>query len=244
MNKKNFISKLKVASRYVGVVVAVVFTWNLVMSHRKPSVASLEALLAKRVKALTPSVDRRLKGHFSEKGIEYPPFHVTIVYIKDEKRLLLYAGKNGVETKLIKSYPVFASIGGMGPKLRSNDYQVPEGLYKLKQVSVTRHKKYILMSIDFPNVFDRKMAEEDGREVPTGDIFIHGTNTSNQGLAIGNRAIEELFVLAANGTTKELIFAFSATDLRKNRRIENSKNPPWINKLDLMLLQQFMVLED
>ena len=53
------------------------------------------------------------------------------------------------------------------------------------------------MKLNYPNEFDLEQAKADGRGSPGTHIFIHGKASSVGCLAMGDAAIEELFVLAA-----------------------------------------------
>ncbi len=215
--------------------------WSLT-SHTSKTPTS-EKLLDKRVKSLIPRVEKRLKKAFVQKNLSYPPYHVTVLYIKDQKKVYVYAGDSASDTRFVQQYEVLASIGSGLPKRTANDNQFPEGIYPLKDASVARDPKYISLRIDYPNEFDQAIAEREKIKILPTDIVIHGTSTTTRGLAIGNSAIEELFVLAANGVTKEYRFVFVPTDLREQRREKLVDSPPWLEELDRILLLEMMRLQ-
>jgi hypothetical protein len=57
---------------------------------------------------------------------------------------------------------------------------------------------HLSIRVDYPNAHDRKIAAAEGRRNLGGDIFIHGKAVSIGCLAIGDTAIEELYVLLAD----------------------------------------------
>ncbi|MEM8710828.1 MAG: L,D-transpeptidase family protein [Planctomycetota bacterium] len=80
--------------------------------------------------------------------------------------------------------------------MREGDRQVPEGLYGIEYLN-PNGRFHLSMKLTYPNEFDQARAEEDGRDDPGTNIFIHGKDRSIGCLAIGDESIEELFVLAA-----------------------------------------------
>jgi len=138
---------------------------------------------------------QRLAVRFEAAGLRYPPSEVALVGLKAERRLELWAPE-GDAWRHVADYEITAASGVAGPKLREGDHQVPEGIYRI--VGLNPNSRYHLsMKLDYPNAFDRRHAARDGRAHPGSDIFIHGKAVSVGCLAVGDEAIEELFVLAA-----------------------------------------------
>lgn len=139
---------------------------------------------------------QKLKPYFEKAGVEYPPREVVLIGLKQEKKLELWARDSG-EFRMIRHYDIRAASGSAGPKLRQGDKQVPEGVYQI--VGLNPNSNYHLsMKLNYPNDFDLYHAEREGRTNPGSDIFIHGRAVSAGCLAMGDEAIEELFVLAAH----------------------------------------------
>lgn len=129
-------------------------------------------------------------------GSEYPPQSISLLVIKDESRMELWANHGSNRHSLIKNYPVLAASGVLGPKLREGDKQVPEGIYKVLWLN-PNSSYHLSMKLNYPNEFDMRYAIEEGREdAPGSDIFIHGKAVSIGCVAIGDPAIEELYALA------------------------------------------------
>lgn len=139
------------------------------------------------------AAETRLIPFFNNNEIHYPPNKITLIALKEERVLELWAANNQ-QFKLIKKYPFTAFSGKLGPKLRNGDGQIPEGLYKI--VFLNPNSNYHLsMKINYPNEFDLAMAKFDGRNELGGDIFIHGKSVTIGCIPVGDEAIEELFTL-------------------------------------------------
>lgn len=129
-------------------------------------------------------------------GSAYPPARLRLLGLKEEKTLEVWipAGERWVR---LKSYPVLAASGGPGPKLREGDGQVPEGIYRLTAFN-PNSSYHLSIRVDYPSAEDRVGAAREGRTALGGDIFIHGKAVSIGCLAIGDPAIEELYLLLAD----------------------------------------------
>lgn len=142
-----------------------------------------------------PYVRHQLDPHFKKAGLSYPPREITLLALKREKRLELWARNDG-PYRYIRDYAIQAASGTSGPKLRQGDRQVPEGIYRI--VGFNPNSNYHLsMKLNYPNEFDQYHADMEGRANPGSDIFIHGRAVSIGCLAMGDEAIEQLFVLAS-----------------------------------------------
>ena len=140
-------------------------------------------------------VTRKLNPYFAKAKVSYPPRKVTFIALKQEKKLELWARDSG-EFRFIRDYDIQAASGVAGPKLRQGDKQVPEGIYRIEELNPNSHY-HLSMKISYPNEFDLFHAWQEGRADPGSDIFIHGKTASIGCLAMGDEAIEELFVLTA-----------------------------------------------
>jgi hypothetical protein len=192
----------------------------------RPS-ASLKARLAE----ISPAAEKRLAEKFAAASAVWPPAEMTLVAIKDEKALELYARPVGGVWKHIHRYPVLAASGASGPKLRKGDMQVPEGVYGISLLN-PNSKFHVSMRVDYPNAFDRRMAAKDGRKELGGDIMIHGKNVSKGCLAVGDAAAEELFVLASRTGLPKVKLVVAPTDFRRYGIPDPAAGQPaWVPKL-------------
>jgi hypothetical protein len=182
------------------------------------------------VNKLGPEAEARLKPFFERAAVPYPPGRVTLVGLKHERQLELWAEKEG-KWVFIRTYPVLAASGKPGPKLKEGDRQVPEGIYRIEFLN-PNSSYHLSMKLDYPNAFDRERAVEDHREGLGGDIFIHGRSVSIGCLAMGDPAIEELFALAVRIGPKNVRVIIAPNDLRKGGPVtEMGSNPPWLVRL-------------
>lgn len=189
--------------------------------------------VAQRLAQYGEKARKRLKPHFQAAGVRYPAKTVTLVGLKKERRLELYAGKTRKDLKFIRCFPIQAASGVTGPKLRRGDEQVPEGLYRI--VSLNPNSKFHLsLRVNYPNGFDVKMGKKDSRSKLGGDIMIHGDCVSEGCLAMGDKAAEELFVLAADTGLGRMRLILSPIDFRTGvlpKAVDTKKRPKWTKKL-------------
>lgn len=141
-------------------------------------------------------VERKLRPLFEKAGVPYPPEYLVMLGIKEEKRLEIHgAGRDGL-MKFVTSYPILAASGEAGPKLREGDRQVPEGFYRIELLN-PNSRYHLSLRVDYPNPDDLARAREEGRDLANlgGDIMIHGGAGSSGCLAMGDPAVEEIFIL-------------------------------------------------
>lgn len=167
---------------------------------------------------------------FEKESITYPPKKLALMAFKDTNILELWASNEDSEYKLITSYPIKAASGELGPKLREGDRQVPEGIYKI--IGFNPNSSYHLsMKLNYPNEFDLKHAEAEGRSEPGTNIFIHGRSVSIGCLAMGDPAIEQLFSLVYATGRENTTVLISPTDPSKNKLVVPSNAPAWTSNL-------------
>lgn len=175
-----------------------------------------------------PAARARLLPYFRAQGIDYPPPAITLLAIKDRASLELWAqGADG--PRQIRTYPIRGLSGHAGPKLREGDRQVPEGIYRI--LGFNPNSLYHLsMKLDYPNLFDRDRAAAEGRTRPGSNIFIHGKAVSIGCLAMGDRGIEELFVLSHDVGPANIGVAIAPSDPRQGA-LALDGGPPWVAEL-------------
>jgi hypothetical protein len=171
-----------------------------------------------------PRAEPRLRARFAKAGVAYPPRRVHLLAFKQERRLELWASAGGGR-RHVASYPLTADSGELGPKLREGDYQIPEGIYRVAWLN-PNSAYHLSLKLDYPNEFDRARAREDGRTRLGGDIFIHGGDASIGCLAVGDPAIEELFVLAARVGAERVTAVIAPWDLRR-------RDPPSVDREEI-----------
>ena len=176
-------------------------------------------------------VRQRLLRLFEAARVRYPPERIVLVGLKHEKVLEVWAaGANG-PLQLVRTYAILGASGRLGPKLREGDRQVPEGLYRIESLN-PNSRFHLALRLSYPNEFDKDQANRDGRNNLGGDIMIHGSNVSIGCLAMGDRAAEELFVLAAQTGLENISVILSPVDFRRREMPEITYPlPAWTKAL-------------
>ncbi len=102
------------------------------------------------------------------------------VWIKRESRFERFA-----------TYPICYFSGNLGPKLRTGDWQSPEGIYQIGAGQLNPHSRWHkAFNLGFPNRYD----ESHGR---TGSfLMVHGGCSSVGCYAMTNPAVDDIFRLA------------------------------------------------
>jgi hypothetical protein len=183
-----------------------------------------------------PAAEKRVLPFFRAAGIAYPPSAVTMIALKAERSMELWAQVDGT-WKFVKTYEIAGASGKPGPKLREGDRQVPEGIYRIEGLN-PNSSYHLSMRLDYPNAFDVECAKLDGRTRLGGDIFIHGKDVSIGCLAMGDEAIEELFVLVNRIGVRNVTVIIAPQDLRRHPAELSSDLPPWAGGLYEVLLQE------
>jgi len=190
--------------------------------------------IAERREALQQQVRRRLP-QISDPQLWQQPSAMCLLAIKSQRRLELWLADAQKNWHFIKDYPVLGQAGVLGPKLREGDRQVPEGIYGVAYLNPNSAYHLGLM-LDYPNAFDRQKALADGRSGLGGEIAIHGSDRSAGCLAMGDEAIEEIFVLASKLERESISVIIAPYDLR----VEEAtlpQDPPvsWLQELYVLL---------
>lgn len=173
----------------------------------------------------------QLISFFSKAGVSYPPREIALLAFKSERKVELWAKNTNQSWKHIHNYPLTGFSGRLGPKLRVNDKQIPEGVYKLVNFNPFS-SMHLSMMINYPNSFDREKGYLDGRKDLGNNIFIHGNNLSVGCLAVGDLAIDQLFILARRVGLNNIQMIISPNDLRDNKPSTTSfAQPRWLPEL-------------
>lgn len=167
-----------------------------------------------RLEQYGQAVRKRFLPYFETANIPYPPKKVIFVGLKHEKILEVWACGKENQFNLIRTYPILAASGRLGPKLREGDRQVPEGLYRIESLN-PNSMFHLSLRINYPNEFDRQQAKRENRTNLGGDIMIHGSNASIGCLAMGDEAAEDLFILVAETGIEHISVILSPVDFRK-----------------------------
>jgi murein L,D-transpeptidase YafK len=147
-----------------------------------------------RVRAARARVGASLRALFAERHVAWPAPALLLRAFKLEGELELWAeAAKGARYVKLKTWPICARSGEVGPKRREGDGQVPEGFYRISSLNPWS-SYHLSLRVDYPNRSDRAL----GRRPLGGDIFIHGKCVTIGCLPLGDAAIEELYVIAAD----------------------------------------------
>lgn len=184
-----------------------------------------------RVREYGEVVRHRLASNFHHSDVSYPPVALALIAFKREKVLEVYAAGHDGTFRFIRSYPILAASGRLGPKLQEGDQQVPEGLYRIESLN-PNSLFHLALRVNYPNEYDRTKAAAESRENLGGDIMIHGNAASIGCLAMGDSAVEDLFVLAALTGIKNIRVVLSPIDFRAEELpVLSPEAPCWLESL-------------
>ena len=190
-----------------------------------------KATVADQVVRYGPAARERLAPAFTRAGVPYPPERFVIAAFKLEREVHLLAAGPGQALAFVKSYPVLAASGELGPKLREGDRQVPEGIYGIESLN-PNSRFHLALRVSYPNADDRARGARDGRAQLGGDIMIHGNAVSIGCLAMGDVAAEELFIVAADTGWQNCRVVISPVDFRRHKLPADFTPPvPWAGEL-------------
>jgi murein L,D-transpeptidase YafK len=152
-----------------------------------------EQLRFTRVREARVSTEDNIKRLYHQRHLRYPAAEVYLRVFKLERTLEVWVRPADRQRfELLTSYRICALAGGVGPKRRQGDHQVPEGFYNVDLFNPAS-AYHLSMRIDYPNRHDLKSNR--GQKLG-GDIFIHGGCLSEGCLAITNEGIQELYWIA------------------------------------------------
>jgi murein L,D-transpeptidase YafK len=206
--------------------IAIIFVGLLLINgcvkkgERKRSVRDVQNVLKDKFEPV-------YQNHLKNIGLNETPDQFTFITLKAEKQLELWFVK-GAKTYFVKSYPILAASGVAGPKLKEGDLQVPEGFYKISWLN-PNSDLHLSLQVNYPNDFDKKNAQQEGRTQLGGDIFVHGKAMSLGCVAIGDDAIEEVFYMCSKIGIKNSVFLSMPHDFRKKAIVPQDKI--WLNEL-------------
>lgn len=172
-----------------------------------------------------------LKRHFNAAHVVYPPYEIALLTFKKERNMELWARNEGQSWTYIKKYPLTAFSGRLGPKLKEKDGQIPEGIYRLTTLNPFS-SWHLSMMINYPNNFDKLQAIKDGRKKLGNNIFLHGKSVSVGCLAVGDWAIDQLFLLTRYVGLSRVKMIIAPNDLRLQKPATSSfAQPRWLPEL-------------
>lgn len=215
-------------TRLIFSIIFILFAFN---SHGMSSRAYWEIAIDRAIHKYCLHAEPTLESHFKKASVTYPPKDVALLAFKKEKHVQLWARNDGTSWRHVHTYPLTAYSGHLGPKLKEGDKQIPEGIYELTSFNPFS-SMHLSILINYPNQFDKNHAIKDKRKKLGNDIFIHGKNLSVGCLAIGDKAIEEIFLLVRRVGLEHTSVIIAPNDFRKAMPATPAKNQPrWLPEL-------------
>ena len=137
---------------------------------------------------------KSVEADFHRANAQWPPSNLLMRNFKLEGRLELWSASKKDKRILVKvrTFPVCAHSGVLGPKLQSGDRQVPEGIYYINRFN-PRSSYHLSLGLNYPNGVDKHRSQ--GLD-PGGDIFVHGDCVTIGCLPLRDGPMEELYIAA------------------------------------------------
>lgn len=161
-----------------------------------------------------------LKDELRQKGFK-DKFEVYLEAYKSEGKLEVWL-RNGNQAKysLFRTYDFSAHSGILGPKLKKDDLQTPEGIYFIDRFN-PESRFYLSLRINYPNSVDLLRS---GQQDPGSDIYIHGNQLTVGCIPLTDDKIKEVYVLAVEASNSGQvqipvhIFPFRMTKENMNKK--------------------------
>lgn len=204
------------ASVLGGGALLVILWWAYRMAF--PARSTFPGSPADRVSLARERCERGLRAQFQDAGIRWPAGEIFLRGMKREGQLEMWArNREGESFRLVRTFRVMAQSGIPGPKRREGDLQVPEGFYEVDRFN-PKSSFHLSLGLNYPNASDRILSDP---FAPGFDIFIHGGDASVGCLAMGDSAIEEIFLAANDSVARPIrVHLFPA-------RMDNADWPSW-----------------
>lgn len=177
-----------------------------------------------RVRTAIEEKGNTIKEMLNNEGLEVNDFYLLMAAYKASDELELYVKKKSSETfKLLKTYEICSKSGGLGPKRKQGDRQVPEGFYHIDRFNPSSNF-YLSLGINYPNQSDRIISRASNLG---GDIFIHGACVTIGCLPMTTDKIKEIYMYAVhaknNGQNNIPVYIFPYRMTKENNQLYFSK---------------------
>lgn len=186
--------------------------------------------MTKKLRKYTYYSERFFNPYLKRDNLKYAPSELALLIFKNSQRLEVYARNKNTKWEYVTEFPILAASGGFGPKLREGDRQVPEGIYHITELN-PNSRFDLSMHINYPNAFDLAEADSDHRQHLGGSIYIHGNRLSIGCIAIGDKAIQELFPLVYYSGIDHVTVVIAPDDFRLYRPVYGHVHPRWVTTL-------------
>jgi len=179
---------------FVNLCIAIVSAMLPLIMKAQDSYVSLKAASTKAVSAYS-KVEDSLRKQFETKKLAWPPQQMYVRSFKFDRQVEVWVKDNEEgQFKFFKSYRMCMQSGTIGPKRMEGDYQMPEGFYYINEFKPNSNF-HLALGLNYPNASDKLLSDT---HRPGGDIYIHGGCVSTGCIAISDKPIEELYILASH----------------------------------------------
>jgi murein L,D-transpeptidase YafK len=146
-----------------------------------------------RVKDAYSEKENTVKNYFLQKNLNYQGYHIFLRAFKMEKILEVWVQQNAsTNYELLTQYDFCAVSGGLGPKRKEGDGQIPEGIYRINHFN-PESNFHLSLGINYPNPSDKLLGD---KNAPGSAIYIHGNCVTIGCIPISDDKIKELYILA------------------------------------------------
>jgi hypothetical protein len=193
-----------------------------------------EKAVKQKVKIYKKVSNDHFKPIFLKRKLVFPPRFLALLIFKNSKTMQIYVKQNKT-WNFVEQISVKAASGGLGPKYRQGDRQVPEGAYRI--IKLNPYSKFFLsMELNYPNKADHRQAKIEHRTRLGGDIYIHGGAKSEGCIAVGNQAMKWLFPLVYDVSRHNTMVIIAPKDFRIDHNVSLVLKP-WVLKRYVELKQ-------
>lgn len=146
-----------------------------------------------RVREALSDYEDHLKNSLVSIGVSVSKLEIYLRALKLEETLEIWV-KNETDSvfQLFKEIPFCTFSGGLGPKRKQGDGQIPEGLYHIDRFN-PYSSFHLSLGINYPNAADRILGVKGNLG---GDIFLHGSCVSIGCISITDPIISQVYLLA------------------------------------------------
>jgi murein L,D-transpeptidase YafK len=155
-----------------------------------------------RVRQASQEKDSIMGALVRGRGLHYPLRSIFLRAFKRERTVELWGRDSEKQAfVLVKSYPLSAFSGGLGPKRAEGDLQIPEGFYAIEGENSFNPESnfHLSMLVNYPNASDRILGRK-GRL--GGEICIHGNAVTIGCLPITDDGIKEVYWVAVQAASQ------------------------------------------
>ncbi len=188
------------------------------------SEALAEVPVSPRANALMAKARPKVEAELAAKGFTLgAPVYMRIFKMPGELEVWI---KDGTSFHFFKKYQICCYSGYPGPKLYEGDWQSPEGFYTVSGDQLNPNSLYHLsFDIGYPNNFDK------ARKRTGSSIMVHGDCSSRGCFAMGDNAIEEIYLLAQSALSSgQASFSLHIFPFRmSSENMHRFRKSPWIS---------------